>query len=328
MIYTREVRAQRLEPGIPSGSAIPSKVVGLRLPQIGGVSKASAMPTRLRKQVCSDAPEQTLRRHGFLTIAGVDEVGRGALFGPVVGAAVILPPNPTLLSRLGLTDSKQLTRRQREALDGKIREVAVDLAIAEVDAETIDRLNIYQASRLAMLRAVRQLAVAPDHLLIDALHLDLSQLSHPCAQTSLVHGDALSLSIAAASVIAKVHRDSLMRSLDVLHPQYGLASHKGYATLKHRKALLEYGPTPLHRKSFAPVLAAACARTSADTLCTGRNATPASKPSSGNLFEQTETDSALILRDAAAAKRGSPHRNPAAAGHRGAAGERETAAWD
>jgi ribonuclease HII len=222
-----------------------------QIPTIAGVTKATAKQQMLKQLVCTDAPEQALRYHGYRTIAGVDEVGRGALFGPVVAAAVILPAKIATLARMGLKDSKQLTREQRERLDRKIRTVAVAIAIAEVDAETIDRLNIYQASRLAMLAAVERLSVAPDHLLIDAMHID-----HPCAQTRLFYGDALSLSIAAASVIAKVHRDALMRELDLLHPQYGLASHKGYATPKHRRALAEHGPCPLHRKSFAPVAAA------------------------------------------------------------------------
>ena len=173
-----------------------------------------------------------------------------------VAAAVILPTRTSALARLGLKDSKQLTREQRELLDRKIRKLAIAIAIAEVDAETIDRVNIYQASRLAMLLAVQRLPVAPDHLLIDAMYIDLSQLAHPCAQTRLFYGDALSLSIAAASVVAKVHRDALMRDLDVLHPQYGLASHKGYATAEHRRALAQHGPCPLHRKTFAPVAAA------------------------------------------------------------------------
>jgi ribonuclease HII len=226
------------------------------IPKVAGVTKATAKQQMLKQLVCSDAPEQALRYHGFSVIAGVDEVGRGALFGPVVAAAVILPIKLASLSRMGLKDSKQLTREQREKLDRKIRKVALCVSIAEVDAETIDRVNIYQASRLAMLHAVQRLTVAPDHLLIDAMLLDLAQLSHSCAQTRLYYGDALSLSIAAASVIAKVHRDALMRELDLLHPQYGLASHKGYATPEHRKALREHGPCPLHRKTFAPVAAA------------------------------------------------------------------------
>jgi ribonuclease HII len=220
------------------------------IPTIPGKTKATAKQHMLKQLICSDAPEQALRYHGYRVIAGVDEVGRGALFGPVVAAAVILQEKTSSLARMGLTDSKQLLPEQREKLDHSIRRVAVAIAVAEVDAETIDRINIYQASRLAMRLAVAQLNVEPDHLLIDAMLID-----HPCAQTRLFYGDALSLSIAAASVVAKVHRDALMRELDTQYPQYGLASHKGYATPVHRKALAEYGPCVLHRRSFAPVLA-------------------------------------------------------------------------
>jgi ribonuclease HII len=202
----------------------------------------------LRQLICSDAPEQALRYYGFQRIAGVDEVGRGALFGPVVAAAVILPECLDELAEAGLKDSKQLVREQREELDLKIRAMALSVSVAEVDAATIDRVNIYQASRIAMLEAVLGLAINPDHLLIDAMRID-----HPCKQTKLIYGDALSLSIAAASVIAKVYRDALMRELDAVHPGYGLASHKGYATPEHRRALTEIGPCPLHRRSFAPV---------------------------------------------------------------------------
>lgn len=202
----------------------------------------------LRQLICSDAPEQALRYYGFQRIAGVDEVGRGALFGPVVAAAVILPECMDELADAGLKDSKQLVREQREELDLKIRAMALSVSVAEVDAATIDRVNIYQASRIAMLEAVLGLAINPDHLLIDAM-----RINHPCKQTKLIYGDALSLSIAAASVIAKVHRDALMRELDAVHPGYGLASHKGYATPEHRRALVEIGPCPLHRRSFAPV---------------------------------------------------------------------------
>jgi len=214
------------------------------------VSAATAKQQMLRQLICSDAPEQALRYHGYRVIAGVDEVGRGALFGPVVAAAVILPEKMSSLRRAGLRDSKQLDRKYREKLDRKIRKMALAVSVAEVDAETIDRVNIYQATRLAMLSAVMGLAIAPDHLLIDAMRID-----HPCAQTKLIYGDSLSLSIAAASVVAKVHRDALMRELDELHPGYGLASHKGYATPAHRKALVAQGPSLLHRRSFAPVRA-------------------------------------------------------------------------
>jgi ribonuclease HII len=221
------------------------------IPAVSGRSKATAKQQMLKQLVCSDAPEQALRYHGFECIAGVDEVGRGALFGPVVAAAVILPIRTATLARMGLKDSKQLTREEREALDLQIRRLALAVAVAEVSAAEIDRLNIYQASRLAMRLAVEQLPIDPDHLLIDAMLID-----HPCAQTRLFYGDALSLSIAAASVVAKVHRDALLRRLDADYPHYGLAAHKGYATPQHRKALTEHGPCALHRRSFAPVLAA------------------------------------------------------------------------
>jgi ribonuclease HII len=217
---------------------------------VRNVTKATAKQRMLRQLVCSDAPEQALRYHGFRTIAGVDEVGRGALFGPVVAAAVILPECLEELAKAGLKDSKQLTREERETLDAQIRGMALALCVVEIDAETIDRVNIYQASRMAMLAAVQGLALAPDHLLIDAMRLD-----HPCRQTKLIYGDALSLSIAAASVVAKVHRDALMRELDAVHPGYGLASHKGYGTPEHREALTKLGPSTLHRRTFAPVYA-------------------------------------------------------------------------
>jgi ribonuclease HII len=212
---------------------------------------------RLKQLVCSDAHERRLRRQGYRRIAGVDEVGRGALFGPVVAAAVVLPEQTRRLARMGLRDSKQLTCELREELDVEIRGVALAVGVAEVDAATIDAVNIYQASRLAMLRAVEAMeACSPgleqalDHLLIDAMKID-----HPCAQTKLIYGDSLSLSIAAASVVAKVYRDALMRRLDAEYPQYGLAAHKGYGTPQHKRALLEHGPCVLHRRSFAPVAA-------------------------------------------------------------------------
>lgn len=215
------------------------------------LSSATIKQRMLKQLVCSDAPEQALRHRGFRLIAGVDEVGRGALLGPVVAAAVILPEEIESLARAGLTDSKQLNSNSREVLDQQIRQVALSLSIAEVDAATIDRINIYQATRLAMLTAVQGLAITPDHLLIDAM-----QLEHSCAQTKLIYGDSLSLSIAAASVVAKVYRDALLQKLDRLHPMYGLSAHKGYGTPQHKRALQEYGPCTLHRRSFAPVAAA------------------------------------------------------------------------
>jgi ribonuclease HII len=199
----------------------------------------------LRSLVCGNKYEKLARSQGALVIAGVDEVGRGSLFGPVVAAAVILPPDTRIR---GLRDSKQLLREDRERLAGVVRARALAIALEEVDAETIDRVNIYQASRMAMTAAVLRLHPQPDHLLIDALRLDL-----PHAQTCLVYGDSLSISIAAASVVAKVYRDARMCELDARYPGYGLASHKGYATPEHRAALKNLGPSPLHRKSFAPV---------------------------------------------------------------------------
>ena len=219
-----------------------------QIPQVAGLTKATAKQQMLKQLQCTDAPEQALRYRGHQVIAGVDEVGRGALFGPVVAAAVVLPPKAGVLMRMGLKDSKQLTREERERLDHKVRNVALAVSIAEIDAETIDRINIYHATRLAMLRAVEALDLAPDHVILDAMLID-----HPCPQTKLFYGDALCLSVAAASVVAKVHRDALMRELHGFYPEYGLAQHKGYATPEHRKALRAHGPTPLHRRSFTAV---------------------------------------------------------------------------
>lgn len=209
------------------------------------VSAATKKMRMLRSLVCGNKYEKAARLQGASVVAGVDEVGRGSLFGCVVAAAVILPENTRIR---GLRDSKQLLREDRERLARIVEQKAIAIAIEEVDVETIDRINIYQASRLAMTQAVLQLAPAPDHLLVDALRLD-----HPCAQTSIIYGDSLSISIAAASVIAKVYRDQCMREFDKQYPEYGLASHKGYSTPEHLAALEKYGPTPLHRKSFRPV---------------------------------------------------------------------------
>src|SRR5271170_5590515 len=210
-----------------------------------GVSAATRKLRMLRSLVCGNKFEKAARLKGATCIAGVDEVGRGALFGPVVAAAVILPPDTRIR---GLRDSKQLLREERERLAKVVERKAVAIAVAEVDVETIDRVNIYQATRIAMTAAVTKLTLAPDHLLIDAMRLDLA-----CAQTSIIYGDSLSISIAAASVIAKVYRDRLVCELHDRYPQYGLASHKGYSTPEHLAALRKHGPCELHRKSFRPV---------------------------------------------------------------------------
>jgi ribonuclease HII len=199
----------------------------------------------LKKLRCGLRYEREARAMGATHIAGVDEVGRGALFGPVVAAAVILPEGCRIR---GLRDSKQLEAEDRQRLAGIVKQRAIAIAIEEVDAATIDRVNIYQASKLAMVRAVARLTPAADHLLIDAMRLDL-----PHAQTSIIYGDSLSLSIAAASVVAKVYRDARMCEYHQQWPQYGLHSHKGYSTPEHKRALAEHGPTPLHRFSFRPV---------------------------------------------------------------------------
>ena len=200
----------------------------------------------VQSPVCGFALEEAARKHGALRIAGLDEVGRGPLFGPVVAAAVILPRGCRLQ---GLTDSKKLTEKKRNQFDIEIRSNAVAWAIAAVDAETIDRINIRQASLLTMCMAVQQLTLSPDFLLIDGR----DTIDWPCPQQSVIHGDAISLSIAAASVLAKVHRDRLLVDFDREFPGYGLASHKGYCSPQHIAALGRLGPTPLHRKSFHPV---------------------------------------------------------------------------
>jgi len=211
------------------------------------LSAATRKMRMLRALVCGNRYERAARATGAKIVAGVDEVGRGALFGPVVAAAVILPEGCRIQ---GLRDSKQLLVEDRERLARIVERKALAIAIEEVDAETIDRINIYQASRLAMRLAVEGLTDPPDHLLIDAMLID-----YPCAQTKLYYGDALCLSIAAASVVAKVYRDALLRDLDARFPAYGLAAHKGYATPEHRRALADNGPCALHRKTFAPVTA-------------------------------------------------------------------------
>jgi ribonuclease HII len=196
---------------------------------------------------CESTIERELHARGFRAVAGVDEVGRGALFGPVVAAAVILSPERPVR---GLNDSKQLEPERREVLSERIRDRAVAWAIAAVDAATIDCINIYQASRLAMRLAVSRLKPAPDFLLTDAVPIEV-----PLPQRPLVKGDARCHAIAAASIIAKVYRDQCMRVWDEVFPRYGLASHKGYSTPEHCKAIEEFGPTPLHRLSFEPVRA-------------------------------------------------------------------------
>ncbi|MDQ0059642.1 ribonuclease HII [Paenibacillus harenae] len=187
--------------------------------------------------------EQALWGDGYSTIAGIDEVGRGCLFGDVVAGAVILPPG---LLIEGVDDSKKLSEKKRDMLYEVILRQSVAWSVARVDAETIDRINIKQAARLAMKLAVESLAVPADYLLIDAEKVDL-----PLPQQSIIKGDATSQSIAAASIVAKVTRDRLCQGeWEEAYPDYGIAIHKGYATKLHRERLLENGASPLHRRTF------------------------------------------------------------------------------
>jgi ribonuclease HII len=204
--------------------------------------RAAQLATHFR---CEGTLERELRARGFQAVAGVDEVGRGALFGPVVAAAVILSPSRPVR---GLNDSKQLDPDRRALLAQRIRERAVAWSVAAVDAATIDWINIYQASKMAMEMAVAQLNPAPDFILIDAVPLSVRTPQRP-----LIKGDEQCHAIAAASIVAKVWRDERMKVWDQIFPQYGLASHKGYFTPEHARALAQYGPTPLHRLSFEPV---------------------------------------------------------------------------
>jgi len=215
-------------------------------PETGQPYSAGTMKMRLLKRLkCTQKYEKLAWLSGARLIAGVDEVGRGSLFGPVVAAAVILEPDYRIK---GLRDSKLLDQETREKLAERIKQHAIAYAVAAVDVARIDQLNIYHASLLAMRDAIAQLAPAPDHLLIDAVRVNWE-----CPQTNIIHGDALSISIAAASIIAKVARDEMIRRWDPVYPQYDLASNKGYRSPKHLAALKEFGPTPLHRLSFAPV---------------------------------------------------------------------------
>lgn len=189
--------------------------------------------------------ENGLRQKGIRYIAGVDEVGRGPLAGPVVSCAVILPETFYLP---GLTDSKKLTKEKREQYYEIIKKEALALNVSFVSAAVIDEINIYEATKLAMAEAVNGLSIKPEHLLIDALRLPLD-----IGQTSIIKGDNKSISIAASSIVAKVERDRYMEKLGKKYPQYGFERHMGYPTKEHVKAIQTYGITPEHRTSYRPV---------------------------------------------------------------------------
>ncbi len=225
-----------------------SKPSKSKTPTADRVSPSAAKLRFLKKLRCTLNFEKRAWAEGAEHVAGVDEVGRGSLFGPVVAAAVILDPAYRIR---GLRDSKLIPAERREELALRIREHCIAWAVAAVDSARIDQINIYQASRLAMLHAVEQLAPAASYLLVDAVRLDCD-----LPQQAIIHGDALSASIAAASIVAKVERDRMISAWDPVFPVYGLASNKGYCTPRHLAALREHGPSPLHRQSFSPVWSA------------------------------------------------------------------------
>ena len=189
--------------------------------------------------------EQELSARGIQFIAGVDEVGRGPLAGPVVAAAVILPKNCKIP---GLNDSKKIPKSKHQAIYQAVLDQALSIGIGVKDNRVIDQVNIYEATKLAMLEAIQELELQPQHLLIDAMKLDL-----PISQTSIIKGDANSLSIAAASIEAKVTRDQMMTAYDQEYPGYDFAQNAGYGTSKHLEGLEKQGVTPIHRRSFEPI---------------------------------------------------------------------------
>jgi ribonuclease HII len=202
---------------------------------------------------CTWQLEEQARRAGWRLIAGCDESGRGALLGPLYVAAVILDPAQPIR---GLDDSKKLKAPVRESLALEIRQKAVACCVLSLSAAEVDALNVYEASRLGMVRALEALDPAPDFIFTDAMPLNHSPHGAPLfliPHRAVIHGDALSVSIAAASILAKVARDAHLRELDQVYPRYGLVRNKGYGTPQHLKALAAYGPCPEHRKSYQPV---------------------------------------------------------------------------
>ncbi len=191
--------------------------------------------------------DESFRKAGYHHIAGLDEAGRGPLAGPVVASAVVLPSGKRIK---GLRDSKKVPEKEREPLFMDILCCCLDVGVGIVDAETIDRINILNATKLAMQRAVDDLSRGADLLLIDALQLPSMDIT----QVSLIKGESKSASIAAASIIAKVVRDGMMRQYDLMYPEYGFAKHKGYSTREHMDKIIHHGPCSVHRKSFEKVL--------------------------------------------------------------------------
>ncbi|MEW6687308.1 MAG: ribonuclease HII [Candidatus Edwardsbacteria bacterium] len=193
--------------------------------------------------------EEELQKQGFNAIAGVDEAGRGPLAGPVVAAAIILPSDRKLVSSLGIQDSKKVSPKNREEIFENLKKIAVAFGIGVVDHRTIDEINILQATYTAMRQALFNLKISCDYVLVDGYQIPA--LTIP--QQAIIKGDSKILSIAAASIIAKVTRDCLMQQFDEQFPQYGFGKHKGYGTQEHLQRLMNYGPCEIHRKSFRPV---------------------------------------------------------------------------
>lgn len=238
---------------LQSETADPEAVAALAEDPRKGVQKLlAAYLRRMEREQAELARVEALYRwesecykKGIRCVAGIDEVGRGPLAGPVTVAAVILPPH---WFAKGLNDSKKVLPKQRERLSDEIRRAAMAVSIVSLSPEEIDAQNIYEATMTAMYEAVKQLPVRPEAVIVDAMPLHFS-----VPTLSLVHGDAQSASVAAASIVAKVHRDHLMDEYDKIYPEYGFARNKGYGTAEHIAAIEQYGITPIHRKSFEPV---------------------------------------------------------------------------
>ncbi|MCX6055729.1 MAG: ribonuclease HII [Chloroflexi bacterium] len=212
------------------------------------------MPARMDSSQIPDSPnlhfESSLWSDSILHIAGLDEAGRGAWAGPVVAAAVVLPNDPSIVEALfGVRDSKQLSPEKRTLLSPRIKNIALAWGVGFSDPLEIDHFGIVPATRIAMQRALQDLKISPDHLLLDALFLP----ENPTPQTALIKGDQRSLTIAAASILAKTARDDWMLDMHIEHPEYGFDRHKGYGTKIHQNALLKNGKTPIHRLSFKPL---------------------------------------------------------------------------
>ncbi len=251
MLTLAELRRRYVTDAEPLSSATEAEL--RRDPRAGAQAILASVERRRRKNRAEGQRlrrmfrfERALRADGVSVIAGVDEVGMSPLAGPVISAAVILPEDFRLA---GVDDSKKLDRPTRERLAAAIRQQAISCAIGSVSPLEIDEINIYRAGLLSMRRAIEGLEPVPEHVLVDARRLDDVKIP----QTPIIHGDAKSFTIAAASIVAKVHRDDLMIELDTKYPGYGLAKHKGYPVRQHQDALMTLGVTPIHRRSFAPV---------------------------------------------------------------------------